>query len=446
MAKQDFSNELIQLQKYLRSEENEDAKRALLFPLFSKLFKEQMRSESAAKGCDIYIEARLVVEAKSKYSQWLEGFYQALFYHRKQGLSYHTILVIAHKFIGIWKVNDLPEEVIVYIQTADIGKSPSATGKDLARKTQLSLKKDIQAKATYWLEPSDLDNGLFAGGKSLIQESYQVLNLLKNLESQRIQVNSHNFIDIVNSMKSFFDKPIDAVHAFYSIVAYWDITSTVAIQEKEATEIRIIGFKGSQFSDAILIPAKKVLDFKRFVEKHYIFTNEGSGLTADYYFGRFDEVLSTVMPEYVKQHGIFFTDNNLAKFSLWYVANYCVKNVETDYIVFDPAGGSGNLISSWRKDFKHKIVSELQPDLLKTIEKRMKIDPFHTQKGFTIIPKTSQGIGLNFLNKSAQSYFDLLNQELKNKMLSFDKPLAFLLNPPYNNTDENEKLRQDTES
>ena len=146
--------------------------------------------------------------------------------------------------------------------------------------------------------------------------------------------------------------------------------------------------------------------------------------------------MAAIDPEYVKHHGIFFTDNNLSKFALRFANNILTEKIEDDYIVFDPAGGSGNLISSWKGKLKHKIVSELQPDLLKTIERRMRIDPFHVETGFTIIPRTSLNEGLNFIDISAKEYIAIVEKELKIKNLKIDKPLAFLLNPPYKNTDE----------
>lgn len=131
---------------------------------------------------------------------------------------------------------------------------------------------------------------------------------------------------------------------------------------------------------------------------------------------------------------------------MWFALHHFPGNINEDYIVFDPAAGSGNLVSSWRGKLKHKIVSELQPDLLRTIERRMQADPYHTESGFTIIPKTSDGIGLNFLDKDAASYLHILQTELQRKNIGIDKPLCFLLNPPYKNIREDEKLRESTES
>ncbi|WP_396149620.1 hypothetical protein [Flavobacterium sp.] len=80
-----FDQELRSLQKYIESNENEDAKRQLLYPLFTKLFKDKFKIESAQNthGADGYVEGQLIVEAKTNFTQWLDGFYQALHYKKK---------------------------------------------------------------------------------------------------------------------------------------------------------------------------------------------------------------------------------------------------------------------------------------------------------------------------------------------------------------------------
>jgi hypothetical protein len=444
MAKQVPSEELEKFREYLRSSSSEKSRQHYLYPLFSKLFKDKFKIEGDAKGADIYVAGQLIVESKTDFSQWLEGFYQALHYHKKFGLTYNTIIVVAHKFVAIWKLNKLPEYATILAHRADAQLAPSTVGKENARKTQHASKVEIKNAAFYWLEPRDLEGDIFAGARNLTNESFEILKILNNLDSDRLQVNTHNFIDTIELMKPFFANPIDAVHAFYAIVPYWDISSTVA--ENETGKMSVIGFKGNRMSEIVVIAPKHEKDFKKFIETHYVFTNEGSGLTVDYYFSRFDEVMATIDPEYVKQHGIFFTDRNLSKFALWFAKHHFPGNINEDYIVFDPAGGSGNLVSSWRGKLKHKIVSELQPDLLRTIERRMNADPFHIESGFTIIPKTSENKGLNFIDHPAADYLAELKKELKLKNINLDKPLAFLLNPPYKNTDENQNVRDKTES
>jgi len=441
-----FNEEIKQLKKYLYSESNEDAKRPLLYPFFQKLNKEKFKIESDACGADVYIEGQIIVEAKSHYSDWLDGFYQALHYHKKHGLIYSVVVVIAHKFVGIWKVNQLPEYAVILAHTSDAQKAPSTIGKENTRKTAQPGRKEIREAAIYWLEPKDLEGDYFAGeAKSIDYEIFEILNILRNSGVERLQMNTRNFIDQIELLKKYFEHPIDAVHAFYSMVAYWDITSTVSINEN-SNQICLVGFKGQKNSDQISINPLYFKEFKKFVETRFIFTNEGSGLTVDYYFSRFDEVISRIDPEYVKQHGIFFTDINLSKFALWYAKRAIDAELDEQYIFFDPAGGSGNLISSWRGRLKHKIISELQPDLLRIIERRMKIDPWHIETGFTIIPKTADNEGLNFLDCDAANYLGRLEKELKLKNLSIDKPLAFLLNPPYKSTDEHESAREETNS
>jgi hypothetical protein len=440
------TEELKKLKEYLTSESNEDAKRPLLYPLFQRLFKDKFKIESDACGADVYIEGQIIVESKTSYSDWLEGFYQALHYHKKHGLVYSIVVVIAHKFAGIWRVNKLPEFAVIMSHTSNANLAPNVVGRENARRTVLANKKLIQESAIYWLEPKDLAGDYFKGeAKSIEYEAFEILNILRNSGVEKLQMNTRNFIEHIELLKKFFEHPIDAVHCFYSLVAYWDITSVVSTNEY-SDKIQVVGFKGQKHSDEVNINSSLFKDFKKFVESRYIFTNEGSGLTVDYYFSRFDEVMSRIDPEYVKQHGIFFTDINLSKFALWFAKDKMAEQLDERYIWIDPAGGSGNLISSWRGKLKHKIISELQPDLLRIIERRMRIDPWHVETGFTIIPKTSENKGLNFLDCDAMHYFDELDNELKLKNLFIDKPLAFLLNPPYKNTDENEQVRESADS
>ncbi|MDG1278914.1 MAG: hypothetical protein P8O16_16655 [Algoriphagus sp.] len=445
MATTSYGLELEDLKRYLKSNENEDAKRQLLFPLFKKLFKDNFRAESGAFGADIYIPGQIIVESKSIFSDWSKGFYQAFHYSKAKGLAFNTVMVIAQEFVGIWKTNKIPEFAAILINTADATISPSKMGEINDRKTQKAQLNLIKESAIYWLDPKSLQGDIFKGAKNLTTETYEILKVLKNLDSSRILINTHNFIHTIELMKKMFEHPIDAIHAFYTVVNYWDITSVVT-ENDYSDDVQVVGFKNQKNSEPVHIHPKHKKEFKNLIENHYVFTNEGSGLTADYYFSRFDEVLSALDPEYAKQHGIFFTDGNLSKFAMWFVQNYFKEDLGENYIVFDPAGGSGNLVTSWRGKLKHKIVSELQPDLLRTIEKRMKIDPYHLDTGFTIIPKTSDNKGLNFLDISAEDYLNRLEKELNSKNLELNKPLAFLLNPPYKNTKENKGKRDEKDN
>ena len=429
-----------QLKEFIQSESSENAKDHLVFPLFQKLFGNKFKKQSDAYDADIYIDGKLLVELKSKTEDSIGGFFQALHYSKK-GLSFSSVCVITYRFIGVWKVNAIPDFAKKYSFEADALKSPSEIGVSIARKVSKSQKNDIFKSAIFSFTP--LEKGSFFEDDIDAQISMFV-DVLRNLQSERLQVNPHNFISTIEVMKKFFTDPLDAIHFFYAIVGYWTTSSKVTtVGESDFISI-IDNTRGNErSSEPIKIVPRHYAEIKLFVESRFIFTNEGSGLTVDYYFSRFDEVITKVDPEYAKQHGIFFTDHNLSKFALWFVKEFFENKLSEKYIVLDPAGGSGNLVMSWKGHLKHKIVCELQPDLLKMIFRRMQLDPEHLRTGFTVVPKTSKNEGLNFLNKPAEEYIRILANALKEKDLSLDKPFAFLLNPPYKNTDENVSVRKD---
>ncbi len=441
MRKESYQNELDQFRDYLLNPGGEKAKDYLTFPLFKKLFGIKFKKESNAEGADIYVEGKLLVELKSGLDDWRKGFYQALHYAKK-GLSFSAVCVVAQKFVAIWKVNSIPDYAKRLSAEADASAAPNDIGVQNARRTTKAQATEILNTTYFRLLPQDLE-GLFK--RDFDTALPEFVQALKNLEAERIQINTHNFIDHIAQLEKFFVDPLDAVHCFYAIVGFWDVTSKVAFDE-HSDKVRVFGKKGTRYSEELKIKPRFHEEFKKFVENRFVFTNEGSGLTVDYYFSRFDEVITRLKPEYAKQHGIFFTDNNLSKFALWFVHEFFENKLSDKYIVLDPAGGSGNLVTSWRGHLKHKIISELQPDLLKTIERRMKLDPDQIDGGFTIIPKTSTNEGLNFLDKSAENYVNCLMTELKEQNFKFDKPIAFLLNPPYKNTDEKEEVRDAVEA
>src|SRR3990172_8242458 len=78
----------------------------------------------------------------------------------------------------------------------------------------------------YWFEKNDLKGDIFKEARNLTTEAFEIKKILNNLDSDRLQINKHNFINTIERLKPFFDNPIDAIHCFYTIVAYWDVTST----------------------------------------------------------------------------------------------------------------------------------------------------------------------------------------------------------------------------
>lgn len=63
---------------------------------------------------------------------------------------------------------------------------------------------------------------------------------------------------------------------------------------------RIVPIGSKVFTRLCIDIVIKTKLFKKFVGSRFIFTNEGSELTVDYYFSRFDEVISRIDREYVK--------------------------------------------------------------------------------------------------------------------------------------------------
>ncbi len=437
-----MKRELENLKEYLLSKSNEDAKRPLIYPFFKKLFSKNFKIESDVGNADGYVPGKLIVETKTAHDDWLRGLYQALHYN-KLGISAPYICIIAHKFLGIWKINELPKEVLKLADDSDSQKSPSETGKINANKTKPSVRSQIPKASHFLLSKGEFD-GIFS--KDIDVEIAAFLNTLKNLDEARVPIRLGNFITYIERLNQFFDRPLDAIHCFYAIVGYWSVNSIVS-RQGDTQRVTVLDPNRGENSEQIELDSYNFDGFKKFVETHYIFTNEGSGITYDNYFSRFDEVISRLDPDYAKQHGIFFTDHNLSKFAMWFVHERFEKNLSDKFIVFDPAGGSGNLITSldWRGYMKHKIVSELQPDLLKVIERRMRVHEKHIGN-YTIIPKTVNNKGLNFLDKSGEVYLAELDKVLDEKGLRIDKPLAFLLNPPYKNTDENVAAREQVEA
>jgi len=426
------------LRELLLNGKNEDANRPIAYILFRSLFGKEFAVESDAAGADGYVKGRLLIELKTDGGEWLSGLYQGLHY-QKLGLSFPNICVLANRFLGLWKVANLPQAVLKLAAEADSQRSPSEIGRINANKTSKAIRTAILRANTFLLPKHDF-SGLFA--KDIDAAIKAFIYALRQLDRARIQINLYNFIDYIDLLRRFFDEPLDAIHCFYAIVGYWTVASKVITLE-ETGRLQVEDPSRNCASEAISVEYRHQEGFRRFIEQHYVFTNVGSGITADNYFSRFDEVITRLHSDYARQHGILFTDHNLSKFAMWFVHERFEKNLSEKYIVFDPAAGSGNLVTSldWRGHLKHKIVSELQPDLLKVIERRMHMHEEQAGR-YTIIPKTVDNKGLNFVDKSAAQYIAELKRVLTEKAFKIDKPFAFLLNPPYKNTDENVAARE----
>lgn len=403
------------------SERNED----LALSYFRHVHGDQFKRQSDAKGSDGYVAGHFVLELKGKTNDWYAALFQGLAYQSK-GLAFSVIVVAAKNFLAAWNVDSIPEEIRREV-LAD-NSSPSAVGKKLARK--YATKKHAIRKKAEWDRP-EIFGPLFSQSKLFHEAIKSFEKTIQSKRKVRQAINTKNFLKILGAMKPFFDpeQPIKTVRAFYSMIyGPWDEASSVIVSQRHNDRATL---GGTEITN--LVPSKRGA-FKEYVENHYINLSEKENL--DDFFSRYDEALDAVDKQFRIKNGIFFTDLNLSKFVMWMVKDK-LPNLGRDYLVIDPACGSGNLVTNWRSplELRHKVVSEIEPELLYAVEQRMKGDQWHNGK-FTVVPKVTEGKGLNFLDKSAADYIGILKEYLADKGQKPDKPLAFLCNPPYRSDDD----------
>lgn len=409
---------------YLR-QPNEKANEDLALAYFRKIYDTQFTRQTEAKRADGYVAGSFVLELKGETNKWLSGLFQGLAY-KNEGLDFGQIVVASKNFLAVWRVEDLPEAIREEI--AQDPAAPNVIGTKYARK--YSAQKHTLLKSAIW-NGDDLFTPLFSSRTDVVISKINSFEqtLLKG-RKVRLKLTVNNFAAMLREMKSFFDpeNPIKAVRAFYSMLYAWTDASTVQISYK-ITDQATLG--GETITD--LVPAKR-LRFKEFVENSYIATDANSGY--DDFFSQYDVALDAVDKGFRIKHGIFFTDLYLSKFVMWLVRQH-IPELGKHYLVIDPACGSGNLVTNWRSPLvlRHKVVSEIEPELLFAVEQRMKGDLWHNGK-FTVVPKVAENKGLNFLNCSAADYLAQIRHCLEEKGQSTDRPIAFLCNPPYRSDDD----------
>jgi len=406
----------------------ERANEDLALSYFRSYFKNKFTRQQDAANSDGYVPGNLVLELKGKTNDWLPGFFQGLAYGRE--LDYVKVVVIAQDFLGLWYLSEIDQKLVDEAQTEK--GAPNAVGKRLASRYK-AKRKEILSNASYHLDSSLLPykQSLFSKDSDVLGQSLDSFEYhLKNAERQRIRVTIKNFTSVLKEMSQFFDEtnPLQPVRAFYSIIFGWDESSKVSISNRRMDSVSVAGETVTG-----LIPDRRH-DFKTFIEDRYIPKEDSAN--KDLFFSSFDRALDAVHPEFRIKHGIFFTDLNLSRFAMWMVRRE-LGDIGDKYMVIDPACGSGNLVTNWRSpmELRHKVVSEIEPELLFAVERRMLGDEWHNGK-FTVVPKVAESKGLNFLDISAKEYLDVLKHYLDEKQLKPDKPIAFLCNPPYRSDDD----------
>ncbi|HAT1995459.1 TPA: hypothetical protein I8Z78_000365 [Legionella pneumophila] len=421
MARSTFPQHVEKLIQFL-GKPHEKANEDLALSYFRELFPNFTR-QSDANRADGYVPGHFVLELKGKITDWYSGLFQGLAY--KKTLDFTVIVVAAEGFLAIWHIEDIPSEI--YEAMLNKKSAPNQIGKELA--SLFKHQKHEILKSAIWYD--DQLYGLFLNDKKLVLEKIKSFeNTLKSCRKVRQKITIKNFTSILKQMVEYFDpaRPIKAVNAFYAMIYSWDQNSILILSNKDSTAATLSG-EIIKF----LLPDKRIR-FKEFVENYYICLSENEN--TDDFFAQYDKAINVVDENFRVQNGIFFTNLDLSKFAMWLVKKN-IPDLGKNYIVIDPACGSGNLVTNWRSplQLRHKIVSEIEPELLYAVEKRMKGDVWHNGK-FTVVPKVEEQKGLNFLDISAQEYIDIINNALKDKGLTFNKPLAFLCNPPYRGHDD----------
>ena len=406
----------------------EKANEDLIIGFFRDIFGNKFTRQKEAAKSDGYVAGNLVLELKSNSEDWLAGLCQGIAYSKE--LDFSKVVVAAHEFLAIWFISDIPQEITDEIVNAS--GAPNTIGKQMAKKLK-SRNKELLNLAAYNLDATYLPTkgSLFSRDPSIyITNIEQCKELLKSGNRKRQRITLRNFASILKLMRSFFEdaQPLLVVRAFYSIIFSWDENSKVQISQKKPDCASVGG-------DIVSGLKPDLRDaFKQFVENHYV--SDDRTPSKDVFFAHFDEALDAVDRDFRIKHGIFFTDLDLSRFAMWYVKRM-LGDIGANYLVIDPACGSGNLVTNWRSplELRHKVVSEIEPELLFAVERRMKGDEWHNGK-FTVVPKVSESRGLNFLENSAEDYLNILKDYLREKGIKPNKPIAFLCNPPYRSDDD----------
>jgi hypothetical protein len=387
--------------------------------------------ESEANNADGYVKGKIVLETKNAQRKWLDAYFQAL--AQESELSFSAVLVVTPGFIGFWKVATTEkkhrDEVAKLIGRLPPNKIGERLGKQFAEDKFQIQKKALIFESGLTSVTAENESHL----KSVLQE---LVAHLRSSKSKRVLIHPGNFHTFLPHFVTFFEgkSALSGVRNFYRAIQSWNIQSELHLHPAHLTKATI---NGATLDD--IRPAKRQ-DLKQFVDQHYVGTKAGQD--EDEFFSRYDAAIDAVSANFRKDHGIYFTDINLSRFAMWFVKKE-LGDIGSKYIVVDPACGSGNLVSNWRSplQMKHKVISDLQPELLFAVEQRMKLDSWHKGK-FTVIPKTEEERGLNFIDRSADEYLAEVKKYLGESGIDISKPLAFLCNPPYSGKSANSKRKK----
>lgn len=394
---------------------------------------EDSKKQGAPDG---YTPGWLVLELKGKQEDWIEGVFQGL---ARRELSFQKLVVVAHNFLLVfpgpqtevkgWS-KDKKSEWLNLVKIAHSTKgSPSSVGKILA-KAYRKKGHILMSYALFRWSPqgeSELIPASQSEEEAVASFKHTVTSIDKSLA--RIEITPKNFSSTLKSLLPFFDDSLDkkfeVVHGFFRCMSYWNASHSPLISDDPAEKDRV--YLGAGYFEGLIPSTRR--DFIQVVQNYEVRSPDKARFYAHY-----DKAIDAVDSKYRKNHGIYFTNEYLARLAITMSEKF-LGSIAEKYIVFDPACGSGNLVTSWNHhlDLRHKVVSEISPILLKAFELRFQGKSSEQKRGFTIIPKTASGEGLNFVDRAASDYLEKINDDLKKTKHKLNKPLAVICNPPYRN-------------
>jgi hypothetical protein len=260
---------------------SEKADEDLALSYFRKVFGEKFTRQKEAKLADGYLPSSFVLELKPETNGWLAGLFQGLAY-KNQGLDFSQVIVAAHNFLAVWRVDNLPESLREEIATE--AAAPNQVGKQYAAK-YASKRAEILKLATW--SGADLLTPLFQAAPDLtIQKIHEFEKTVRQGRKVRRRITVNNLTTVLKEMKSFFDTPIKAVRAFYAIIYDWAEDSVLHLSQKAQDQATVSGALVTG-----LKPGTRAR-FKEFIEGHYIVKHSHNGY--EEYFSRYDEALDAV--------------------------------------------------------------------------------------------------------------------------------------------------------
>ncbi len=116
------------------TEPEERANEDLALQYFRHLSGDSFQRQKEAHFADGYVQGSYVLELKGQTANWLSGLFQGLAY-KNQGLDFSQIIVAAKNFLGLWRVNDLDEQIRAEVLNAT--DAPNQIGVSFAKNTKI---------------------------------------------------------------------------------------------------------------------------------------------------------------------------------------------------------------------------------------------------------------------------------------------------------------------